>query len=104
MEEGEEIGEMGESGEVEEEGRRRAAAERGEKARKQGRSRKPPVSLPKLLCVPSPPLSGPSLSHSTTTAQVRSVLDYSVYHPPDWLKSTSTKNTPYFPQVGDIVS
>ena len=35
--------------------------------------------------------------------QVRSVLDFTAYHPPDWLKATSPLSSPYFPQVGDLV-
>ena len=32
------------------------------------------------------------------------VADYTAYWPPDWLKMTRPQVTPYFPQVGDIVS
>ena len=32
------------------------------------------------------------------------MLDYSIYSPPDWLKTTSPNSSPYFPQVGDIVT
>jgi len=31
-------------------------------------------------------------------------VDYTPYWPTDWLKMTRPQITPYFPQVGDIVS
>ncbi len=36
--------------------------------------------------------------------KARSQGDYSKYSPPDWLKQTSLRLSPYLPQVGDIVS
>ena len=31
-------------------------------------------------------------------------MDLTAYWPSDWLKSTKPRPSPYFPQVGDIVS
>ena len=36
--------------------------------------------------------------------QVKKGFDYSVYWPTDWLKMDSPQISPYYPQVGDIVS
>ena len=96
----------------------RAAAEKGEKQRKSRRPRKPPVgvarhqvatmnndsSLPPSLPLSLSPSLPPSPLPPSCPMQVKSSLDYSAYLPPDWLNSTSPHSSPYFPQVGDIVS